>query len=224
MLQRFFARFQRSDAEQQLAQELRTLEEQAQGAAWDYRAHLYARAGDLCVSAGDRDRALAYYGQAIDAYLEFGYYDVAANVCRKVLEVAPDVVRTRCTLAFLSLGKGLLEHPFRAAIEDARGEIGEYVRAARRAGQESVAAQRLRMMAEATDSHEVRELIGESLLELGDPVAADEVFGAIHAERNQLRTPSPEDQRERWARVLRLSVAPPAAAADAAAPPAVELA
>ena len=37
----------------------------------DYRAAVFGRAGDLCVKAGETDRALTYYGKAIDGYLAY---------------------------------------------------------------------------------------------------------------------------------------------------------
>jgi len=180
--------------------ELRALERTLSTPGVESKAHLYNRAGDLHARTGDRARALQSYGQAIDHYLETGYFDAAAAMCRKVIDFEPKVVRARCTLAFLSLGKGL--------VDDAEHEIEEYVRAARAAGQESLAIERLRLMAEATDDHDIRLVLGEHLVDLGDPTTANEIFGAVYAERNALRPPpSGEDKRERLAELLRISVA-----------------
>jgi tetratricopeptide (TPR) repeat protein len=216
MLQRLLFLFQPEDRAQRVEQELAALEAQLLGAASDYRATLLARAADLCIAAGDDERARTYFGRAIDAYLEFGYYDVAAALCQRVIELYPTVVRTRCTLAFLALGRDLPHLPFRDVLEDARREIGHYVAAAWHASLERLAAERLRLMADVTDRHDIREVIGEYLLELGDSAGADGVFGSVNAERNQVQVPATVDQRERWARALRVSIVSPVAAAAAA--------
>jgi len=206
MLNRISSLFQKPDPALQLEHDLAELEAQVAGAARDYQATILARAADRCLSHGDEQRALVYFGRAIDAYLEFGYFDVAAALCRRVIELFPQVVRTRCTLAFLSLGRGLPHLPFTDLLQDARREIGDYVHAARRAGLEDLAAERLFLMSDATDSPEISELIGECLLELGSSERADYVFGMVNAKRNDVALPPVEDQRIRWARALRVSI------------------
>jgi len=178
--------------------ELDALEREAESAPPQRRAQLYNRLGDAYARAGDRHAALKSYGRAIDGYLENGFYDAAAALCRKMIEFEPSVIRTRCTLAFLSLGKEL--------ISDAQREIREYVDASRQVGHYEFAIKRLHMMAEATDSLETRTLLGEFLMELGDAEGADRVLGAVHAERNELIGPPIEEQRERWARLLRMAI------------------
>lgn len=182
-----------------VARDVESLECQARSAAPDSRAHLYNRIGDLCVKSGDIGRALSYYGRALDVYLETGYFDAGAAMCRKMIDASPEVVRARCTLAFLTLGKGLRQ--------DALKQITDYVDAAQRQGQEELAIERLRLMAGVTDDQEIRLLLGEYLTELGDAETANEVLGAVYAERNRLNpAPSLEDQRERWARSLRTAI------------------
>lgn len=178
--------------------ELVALEKEAAAAPPQRRAQLYNRLGDAYARAGERSAALTAYGHGIDGYLEYGFYDAAAALCRKLIEFEPGVIRARCTLAFLSLGKEL--------VADAQREITEYVHASRRAGQEDLAIKRLHFMAEATDSLETRMLLGEHLLELGDAEGADRVLGAVYAERNELIGPPMEEQRERWARLLRVAI------------------
>ena len=56
------------------------------------------RAGDLCLRAGDRVRALRYYGRAIDALLGDGQPEAARGVANKIIRVHPDAIRTLCTL------------------------------------------------------------------------------------------------------------------------------
>src|SRR5690606_16963117 len=88
---------------QRLEQELGSLERQAAAASPGYETQFLNRAGNLCVEAGQPDRALGYYGRAIDAYLESGRYAAAEVLCGKLLRIAPDAVRVRCTLAWLAL-------------------------------------------------------------------------------------------------------------------------
>ena len=75
-------------------------------------------------------------------------------------------------------------------------------------GGEELAIERLRMMATVTDDPEGRLLIGTLLQELGDAEGAETIFGELHAERNGLRARPQRDldQRERWARMLRVAI------------------
>jgi len=177
---------------------LDTLEKEAASAPPQRRAQLFNRLGDAYVRAGDRSAAVRAYGRGIDGYLEYGFYDAAAALCRKLIDYDAGVIRARCTVAFLSLGKELFD--------DAEREIRDYVEASRQAGQEDLAIRRLHFMSEATDNLETRTLIGELLLELGDVEGADRVLGSVHAERNELIGPPMEEQRERWARLLRFAI------------------
>jgi tetratricopeptide (TPR) repeat protein len=123
-------------------------------------ALLLNRAADLAVTAGDREQALKYYGKSIDAYMSLRQFDASTAICRKVLRLVPDVVRARCTLAWLCLGKGHLEQ--------ARQHIDEYVAAARRAGREGMAAQQLRLMAQYAGDPDFRAYLTRNLRKLGD--------------------------------------------------------
>lgn len=180
-----------------LSQEIVAAEQGLSTATPDTRATLYNRLGDLSVKAGQKQRALFYYGRSIDAYLEIGHFDPAAALCRKVIRLEPAVVRARCTLALLSLGKGMLR--------DAEQELKSYVRAAERAGQEGLASERLRLVAEAAQDHEIRLKIREHLLNLGDERGADEVLRAVFAE-GEREEGEPGDAGVRWERLLRAAV------------------
>lgn len=177
-----------------LEKQLKALEQQADIALPGFDAQFFNRAGDLCVEAQDRDRALAYYGRAIDAYLRAGRYNASGAVCRKLLRISPGSVRARCTLAWLSIGKGLLG--------DAQWEVDEYVDAAVAAGQADLAARQLRMMADATYDPELRALLADHLHKLGDGDAASLLEG-----------PPEESAREEpealWSRVLRAALMGP---------------
>lgn len=186
---------------QRLEQELSSLEQRAAAASPGYETQFLNRAGSLCVEAGQPERALGYYGRAIDAYLESGRFSAAEVLCRKVLQIAPGAVRARCTLAWLAIGKG---HRSGAA-----QEIADYVGAARRAGMEALAARQLAMMAAAAPAAELREAIGDHLLDLGAFTEADRVFAAVHQERSGDRPPPSEDEGRLWSQLLHAALMGP---------------
>jgi hypothetical protein len=190
-----------SERKRGLDAELRQLEDQARTASPGYETQFLTRAGNLCVDAGQPARALGYFGRGIDSYLESGRFSAAEVLCRRVLQIAPQAVRARCTLAWLALGKGF-ETATRAA-------IGEYVRAAEDAGQQMLAGKQLVMMAEATASVELRRDLAEHLLRLEQDEKAERVFGQLFAERNGLRMPPPTDEGKLWGKLLRAALMGP---------------
>ncbi|HUP90176.1 MAG TPA: hypothetical protein VM100_12520 [Longimicrobiales bacterium] len=149
-------------------------------------AAAYNAGGDLYAEAGLRDRALGYYGDAIDAYLKVERWDAAAGICRKVLRLSPQSVRTRCTLAWLAIGKGHLG--------EAQKLIRDYARAAAGAGRDNLAVAQLRRMGDAAALESVRQAVAEALLELGADRMADHFFGLVNRSRNlpPRSTPTPE--------------------------------
>ncbi|HUH12341.1 MAG TPA: hypothetical protein VMK65_04495, partial [Longimicrobiales bacterium] len=126
-------------------------------------------------------------------YLGAGLYDPALAICRKIVQLTPEVVRARCTLAWLALSRGLFQ--------EARERVADYGHAAARAGRGRLARGHLRMMAEVAESEEVLEAVAEALLELGDVKGADRVDGLVYG--HVTRDPSrPEDPGERWRLVV----------------------
>ena len=200
-MSQFFRGRGEADSRQHLERELQLLESQAKTASPGYETQFLNRAGNLCVDAGQPQRALGYFGRAIDAYLESGRFSAAEVLCRKVMKISPDAVRARCTLAWLSLGKG-----FRSETDQ---EVEEYVHAAQRAGKESLAAKQLVMMAQATPSAELRETLAERLIELGAEEEADRVYGLVFAERNDPRSPAAADEGQLWQKLLRAALMGP---------------
>jgi predicted Zn-dependent protease len=182
--------------ERGLEKQLKSFEEQAEVALPGFDAQFYNRAGDLCVEAQERSRALSYYGRAIDAYLRAGRYNASGAVCRKLLRVSPGSVRARATLAWLSIGKGLLS--------DAQWEVEEYVEAAAGAGRADLARKHLRMMADATFNTELRSLLADQLHKLGDERAANRVL-----EETPQQDIEREDAEALWSRVLRAALMGP---------------
>lgn len=169
--------------DRKLNSELKTLEAKAGNArvpAAD--APFYNSAGDLCADAHDENRALEYYGRAVDAYLNAERWEAAAAMCRKILRTTPGAVRARCTLSWLAIGKGF--------DTDAEAEINEYANAAYYAGRELLAANQIRRMGEVVASPVLRVALGEQLLSLGADRAADQLFGVAFRERNFGKRPA----------------------------------
>ncbi len=179
-----------------LDKRLKSLEQQAEIALPGFDAQFFNRAGDLCVEAQERSRALGYYGRAIDAYLRAGRYNAAGAVCRKLLRISPSAVRARCTLAWLSIGKGLLS--------DAQWEVDEYVQAAVDAGQADLALTQIWLMAEATYNPQLRALLADHLHKLGDSDAARRVMDS-----EALGDEPKEEAEALWSRVLRAALMAP---------------
>ncbi len=154
-----------SESQQVVASEdLKRIEEELAKAPGRHAARLQNRAGDLYLVKGERATALRHYGDAIDAYLQSGEYDNAMAVCRKIIRVVPEVIRTRRTLAWLCLGKGFLEI--------AREHVDAYIDASRDAGLESLAVQQLHLMAQYVDRPDFREFLAEKLDDLDDTKGA----------------------------------------------------
>lgn len=189
------------DPKQTLERELQSLEQQVRTASPGYETQFLNRAATLCVEAGQPARALGYFGKAIDVYLESGRFSAAEVLCKKVVQTIPEAVRARCTLAWLAIGKGAHARP--------ELDIADYVRAAKKAGKEPLAVKQLVMMAEAASSVELRELLAEHILDLGDAVEADHVYGLVFAERNGLRSAPVEDEGKFWANMLRAALMGP---------------
>lgn len=192
------------DPDAEMEGQLRELEHQAADAVPGFGAQFLNRAGDLCIDAGKLDRGLNYLGRAIDMYLLAGRWDAAGAVCRKLLRVSPGAVRARCTLAWLSIGKGLGG--------DAQAEIRDYIHAARAAGPGHVDLTRkqLALMAEAVFDPDVLEVVAEQLWELGDHTGAKKVGlrmkAVVGGAAEEL---SDHDQERTWAAVLRAALMGP---------------
>lgn len=154
----------------------------------EQRARLMNIAGDLCFEAGQRERALLYFDACIDLYLSASRFAASAAICEKLVRLNPEVVRARCTLAWLAIARGL--------DDEARRRIEEYGEAALRLERPRVAQRQLHAMAEEVDNEEVLEAIAHALLKLGDAVSADRVFGMTHDPASQRRRKygSPEER------------------------------
>jgi tetratricopeptide (TPR) repeat protein len=173
---------------------LRSMEARAKQAEYpDQRARILNLAGDLCFDAGERERALGYYGRAIDVNVAHHEYSAAVAICQKIVRLTPEVVRARCTLAWMAIARGL--------IHEAQTRVEDYKVAADHAGQARLARAHLLMMAEVIDNRDLLVTIAEALIELGDSENADRVYGAAFGCAYEHRMAG--DAEERWRTVLR---------------------
>jgi len=140
---------------------LQDLEAAAEGAPPGYQGTPLNRAGDLCLKEGDHERALEYYGRAIDTFLEDGQPEAARGVANKIIRIHPEAVRTLCTLTWLDLAAG---HMATALMH-----LGDYKDSAQRAGRESLAAGQILAMARAMTQTEFIDASADALDQLGFP-------------------------------------------------------
>jgi tetratricopeptide (TPR) repeat protein len=157
------------------------------------RARILNLAGDLCFDAGQRERALIYYDQAIDIYLALGMYASVAAVCQKLVRLSPSVVRARCTLAWMAIARG--------QAREARERIADYANAAAPLADHRLARGHLRMMAEVADSPDVLQAVADGLLLLGDPRGAQRASAAATGSELESRKLPVEPER-RWELVI----------------------
>lgn len=127
------------DAEPDLEARLRALEAEFDADAPGAAGAPLNRAGDLALRHGQERRALAYYGRAVDSYLEDQQLEAARGVANKIIRVHPDAVRTLCTLTWLDLAA---RHLATALLH-----LRDYVEAAEREGREALAAEQIWHMA-----------------------------------------------------------------------------
>lgn len=157
------------------------------------RARILNLAGDLCFDAGQRERALIYYDQAIDIYLALGMYASVAAVCQKLVRLSPNVVRARCTLAWMAIARG--------QEREARERIADYASAAMPQPDHRLARGHLRMMAEVADTPEVLQAVADGLQMLGDERGAQRAQAAATGSDLASRK-LPEEPDRRWEVVL----------------------
>jgi hypothetical protein len=136
------------------------------------QAELLKSAGDIFASDRNTERALLFYDAAIDLYLRAGDTITAAFLCESMVLLAPNGVRARCTLAWLAILAGSTDLTAR--------RIAQYAEAAEAAHVATRACRQLRCMAEECDAPAILEVIANSLLHLGDGVAASRVYGRIY--------------------------------------------
>lgn len=138
---------------------LAALEEEAARARPGYQGTPLNKAGDLALRAGQHTRAVAFYGRAIDAFLEDQQREAARGVANKIIRVHPRAVRTLCTLTWLDIAA---RHKATALLH-----LRDYVEAAEEAGQEGRAAEHLMEMARVCPQPEFVDAVADALDGLG---------------------------------------------------------
>ncbi len=183
--------------EERLKAALQSVVDALPSATPQQRAFLLKRGGDVCVGLDERQKALGWYGRAIDQLLELGDTGQAEILCRLIISVQPDAVRARCTLTWIALGTG--KH------DEAARHLADYVQAAFRAGRSTLAARQLGWMFEAAGPSALRERIVLELCNLGEADQADELAARLRS------APAPPlDPEALWRRVLEATVGPAA--------------
>lgn len=159
--------------------------------------------GDQFAREGDRERALSYYGRALNDYLGDRLFTMAATVAQRMIDRYPDVVRARMTLGVLSLAEAARVLPA-VGIRSTCSALDDYVTAVQASGQQEIAVRQLRRLADVTESEAVRERVADFLRALGDEDAADEVVRAapLRGGRSRRSGSMAGDQHTRWVELL----------------------
>ncbi|MGD2068675.1 MAG: hypothetical protein PVI57_08395 [Gemmatimonadota bacterium] len=172
-----------------LGSRLERLEAEAESADPGFQGIPLNRAGDLCVLAGRKERALEYFGRAIDSYLDDGQPAAARAVAQKLIRLHPRAIRTLCTITWLDLAAGHMG--------DALFHLGEYVEAARRGGQESHCREQILEMAGTVGDADFRSTAAEGLRDLGFREDAAVVRRWIEADEGPAGAGSSDELKER---------------------------
>lgn len=152
---------------------LADLEEESGAAGFGFRWVPLNRAGDLCERAGDRARALGYYGRAIDVLLEDGMPEPARGLATKIVRIHPAAVRTLCTLTWLDLAS----HHMASVVV----HLNEYVERAQGGGRQEIAGEQIYRMAHVVTDVEFRGAAANALDALDCKDDAAEVRGWVVA-------------------------------------------
>ncbi len=152
---------------------LADLEVEADAAESGFRWVPLNRAGDLCDRAGDRSRALHYYGRAIDVMLEDGQPEPARGLATKIVRIHPTAVRTLCTLTWLDLAS----HHMASVVV----HLTEYVKSAQGSGVQELAGEQIHTMAQVAADQDFRCAAIDALNALGHEDDAAEVRNWVAA-------------------------------------------
>lgn len=146
---------------QDLDAQLERLEDESKKAGAGFQWGPLNRAGDLCLRAGEHDRALEYYGRTIDTLLADGQREAARGVANKIIRVHPRALRTLCTLTWLDLAA---RHMATALLH-----LRDYVEGAVEGGREDIAASQILEMARLNPEEEFLGSAADALDRLGFP-------------------------------------------------------
>lgn len=146
---------------------LKELAAEAERASPGARWAVFNRLGDAYLKAGDRLRALRYFGKAIDALLEDDQPEPARAVAKKVIRLHPEAIRTLCTLTWLDLAS--MKIP--VAIES----LNEYARVTKGGNQERLACGQVLEMARLVSDSTFLTAAEKVLVDLGCTAGAAQV-------------------------------------------------
>jgi len=180
----FGAKDESAKSEGKLQQRLERMEAEAANAAPAFVGSTHNRAGDMALRAGDDERAVAYYGRAIDAFLEDGQREAARGVANKIIRVRPKAVRTLCTLTWLDLAS---KHTATALLH-----LRDYVSAAKDVDESALAADQLHSMARTVKDAEFLGAVADALDGLDFSHRAAEVREWARAEGSPEALTDPE--------------------------------
>jgi len=166
-LSRLFGNSDSAGSPKDIDAELTRLEREAENAHPGYVGTAFNKAGDLALKAGQGERAVSYYGRAIDAFLEDRQRELARGVANKIIRVRPSAIRTLCTLTWLDLAA---QHQAMALLH-----LRDYARAAEDGGVGIRAATQVYGMARISADSQFVEAAADTLDMFGFPNRAREV-------------------------------------------------
>jgi len=166
-LNRLFGKDESKESRGGLTQRLERLEAEAKSAAPAYVGSSYNRAGDMALRADDLERAVSFYGRAVNAFLEDGQREAARGVANKIIRVRPASVRTLCTLTWLDLAS---RHTATALLH-----LRDYVAAASAVKEHALAANQIFAMARLVADREFLDAAADALDGLDFAHRAEEV-------------------------------------------------
>lgn len=165
--------------------EVEALELEAKRAGRAFQGTPLNKAGDLCLRAGDKRRALGFYGRAIDALLEDGQREAARGVANKIIRLHPGAIKPLCTLTWLDLAA---RHMATALLH-----LRDYVEAARKGGQEDMTGEQIHSMARVAPQGEFLAAAADALDGLGFAGSAAEVREWAKAGGSPMAIRDPEE-------------------------------
>ena len=160
-LSRLFGGSESGRSPKDIDAELARLEQEAENARPGYVGTSFNKAGDLALKDGQGDRAVAYYGRAIDAFLEDEQRELARGVANKIIRVRPAAIRTLCTLTWLDLAA---QHQAMALLH-----LRDYATSAKEGGFGTRAATQIFEMARLSADTEFIDAAADALDMLGFP-------------------------------------------------------
>lgn len=166
-LSRLFGSRTRAAKGEDIEVRLAYLEKEAEKAKPGYVGSALNKAGDLALKADQPDRAVVFYGRAIDAFLDDAQRELARGVANKIIRVRPTAIRTLCTITWLDLAA---RHQASALMH-----LRDYVSAASEAGQQPRAATQIHLMAAISPDSEFIDAVADALDALDYPRRAKEV-------------------------------------------------